>query len=177
MALKATIYKTELQIADMDRGYYQDHNLTIAQHPSENDLRMMIRIVAFIRHAHEHLTFTKGLSTDDEPDLWQKSLSDEIEVWIDLGQPDEKRIRKACGRAKEVFIYTYSGNAGDIWWEQNAGKLARFSNLKVYDINSNDSAQLASLVNRTMSLQCTVQDGAIWLTDNEQTVQVNISPR
>ena len=112
MALKATIFKAELQIADMDRGYYQDHNLTIAQHPSENDLRMMIRLMTFILHAHEDLTFTKGLSTDDEPDVWQKSLSDEIEVWIDLGQPDEKRIRKACGRSKEVFIYTYSGHAG-----------------------------------------------------------------
>ncbi len=172
MALKATIFKAELQIADMDRGYYQDHNLTIAQHPSENDLRMMVRLLTFIFHASEELTFTKGLSTEDEPDLWQKSLSDEIEVWIDLGQPDEKRIRKACGRAKNAFIYTYSGNAGDIWWEQNKNKLARFNNLQVFDIPAETAERLAGLVDRSMRMQCTIQDGTLWLTVGDQSVQV-----
>src|SRR5690242_18259904 len=105
MALKATIFKADLNIADMDRDYYGDHALTIARHPSETDERMMVRVFAFARHAHERLQFTKGLSADDEPDLWQKSLSDEIELWIDVGQPDEKRVRKACNRSQRVALY------------------------------------------------------------------------
>ncbi len=109
MALKATIFKAELHIADMDRHHYGDHALTIARHPSETDERMMMRIVAFALNAHEDLVFTKGLSTENEPDLWQKSLSDDIELWIDLGQPDDKRIRKACGRAQQVMMATLVG--------------------------------------------------------------------
>ena len=99
MALSATICKADLNIVDMDRHYYQQHSLTVAQHPSENDERLMIRLLAFALHADEFLSFTKGLSTDDEPDLWQKSLSGEIELWIELGLPSEKRLKKACGRA------------------------------------------------------------------------------
>jgi len=102
MALNATIFKAVLQIADMDRNYYRDHALTIARHPSETDERMMVRLLAFVLHAHEALSFGKGLSADGEPDLWQKDLTGAIELWIDVGQPDEKSIRKACGRAKQV---------------------------------------------------------------------------
>ncbi|MCP3669955.1 MAG: YaeQ family protein, partial [Gammaproteobacteria bacterium] len=105
MALKATIFKTEIQVTDMDRNHYQNYAFTIARHPSETDERMLARLLAFSMHAEESLTFTKGLSTDDEPDLWQKSLSGEIELWIDLGQPDEKRIRRACGRARQVVVF------------------------------------------------------------------------
>lgn len=115
MALKSTIYKASLQIADMDRNYYHDHMLTIAKHPSETDERMMLRILVFALNAHDDLVFTKGLSTDNEPDLWQKKLNGDIERWIDLGQPDEKRIRKACGLSNQVLIYCYSGSSADIW--------------------------------------------------------------
>ena len=127
MALKSTIFKAELSIADMDRHYYGDHNLTLARHPSETDERMMVRLVAFVLNAHTDLEFTKGISTDDEPDLWLKGLSGEIELWIDLGQPDEKRIRQACGRAQQVLIYCYSGHGAEIWWSQIQGKLDRFN--------------------------------------------------
>jgi uncharacterized protein YaeQ len=173
MALKATIFKAELNISDMDRGYYQTHSLTIARHPSETDERMMVRILAFALHAHPALTFTRGLSSDDEPDLWQKSLSDEIELWIDLGQPDEKRIRKACGRAREVFIYTYSGSSAEIWWEQNRDRLRRFDNLSVIDLPLETSQALAGLAQRTLQLQGTIQDGQAWLSDDNVMVQID----
>ena len=114
MALKATICKAELNIADMDRGYYADHALTLAQHPSENDERLMLRVLAYALYAHEHLAFTKGLSDPDEPDLWQKDLTGAIDLWIDLGQPDEKRILKACGRSRQVAVHCY-GNAAGPW--------------------------------------------------------------
>ena len=109
MAIKATIFKTELQVSDMDRGYYRDHTLTLARHPSETDERMMVRLLAFALHADEALLFGRGLSTDDEPDLWQKDLTGAVELWIDVGLPTEKDIRKACGRARQVVVYCYGG--------------------------------------------------------------------
>lgn len=175
MAIKSTVFKADLQIADMDRNYYQPHLLTLARHPSETDERMMVRLLAFALHADEMLSFTKGLSSDDEPDLWLKSLSDEIELWIDVGQPDEKRIRKACGRAKQVVIYCYSSRSAEVWWEQNSRKLQRCNNLKVIHILDDASKQLAHLAQRNMQLQCTVQDGQIWLADDAESIQVDLA--
>ena len=173
MALKATIYKADLQIADMDRNYYQDHVLTLARHPSETDERMMVRLLAFARHAHEALAFTKGLFDTDEPDLWQKDLTGAIELWIEVGQPDEKRILKACGRAEQVVVYSYSSTS-NIWWNQIRNKLERAKNLAVFNIPADTSRALAQLAQRTMQIQCTIQDGQIWLTEGETTVQIDI---
>jgi len=167
MAIKSTIFKAELQITDMDRHYYQDHALILARHPSENDERMMVRLLAFALHGSESLQFTKGISSDDEPDLWQKSLSDEIEVWIDLGQPDEKRIRKACGRARDVVIYLYQQRSNAVWWEQNRNKLARFENLSVVSLEADAVAALGAMAQRAMRLQCTIQDGSVWFTNGD----------
>lgn len=174
MAQKATVFKSQLQIADMDRGYYNDHRLTVAQHASETDERMMVRLLAFALHANEDLQFTKGLSADDEPDVWQKSLTDEIEVWIDVGLPDEKRIRKACGRAKQVYIYAYGGRAAQLWWDQVSGKSLRFDNLKVINLPQPATKALAELAQRAMNLQCTIQEGQVWVSDADITVVVDL---
>jgi len=170
MALKATIFKAELQIADMGRSYYHDHTLTLARHPSENDERMMMRVLAFVLHASDTLTFAQGMNVDDEPDLWQKHLTGIIDLWIEVGQPDEKRIRKACGRARQVFIYTYSGHSADVWWRQISDKLERMKNLTVISLPSATSQALARLAQRSMQLQCTVQDGQVWVTDGSESV-------
>ena len=172
MALKATVFKAYLQIADMDRNYYHDHSLIIARHPSETDERMMVRLVAFALHADEALAFGKGLSTDDEPALWQKDLTGAIELWIDVGMPDEKDIRKACGRAARVIIYSYGGRSADLWWEQNRGKLERIKNLAVINLPATTTQALAQLAQRTMHLQCTIQDGQLWLADDDGRVEV-----
>ena len=174
MALKSTIYKVDLQIADMDRHYYGNHALTVARHPSENDERMMVRVLAFARHASEALAFTRGLSEPDEPELWQRDLTDAIELWIDLGNPDETRIRKACNRAKEVAVYTYSGNASRVWWQQTENKVTRFANLSVYVIAPDTVAALAAMVERTMRLQVTIQDGDIWIANDAENVHVQL---
>ncbi|MEX0604258.1 MAG: YaeQ family protein [Marinobacter sp.] len=174
MALKATIFKATLNIADMDRHYYGDHQLTLARHPSENDERMMIRLLAFLLNASENLEFTKGISTDDEPDLWQKSLSDEIELWIELGLPDESRLRKACSRARKVILYTYGGRGVPVWWEKHQSKLSRFNNLNIINLPPDATEELAKLAERNMSLQCTIQDGEISI-GNESTL-VAITP-
>lgn len=173
MALKATIFKADLQVADMDRNYYGTHALTIARHPSETDERMMVRVLAFALHAHETMAFGKGLSTDDEPDLWQKDLTGAIERWIDVGLPDEKRMIKACGRSSEVMVYSYGG-ASTVWWSQIAGKLDRARNLRVFNVDTEASQGLAKLAQRTMQLHCTVQEGQIWLSSNDQTVNLEL---
>jgi uncharacterized protein YaeQ len=172
MALKSTVFKADIQISDMDRHYYQDHQLTIARHPSETDVRMMVRLLAFALNASESLQFTKGLSTDDEPDIWQKSLSDEIELWIDLGQPDEKRIRKACGRSKQVMIYIYQSSSGSAWWEQQRNKLQRFDNLSVISLPDDIVQKLAQMAERSMRLQCNIADAQLWFSNGDQAVEI-----
>lgn len=175
MALKSTIFKANLNIADMDRHYYSDHVLTIARHPSETDERMMVRLLAFALHAHDDLLFGKGLSTDDEPDLWQKDLTGVIELWIDMGLPDEKRIRKACGCARHVIIYSYGAGGADMWWEQNSKKLNRLDNLSVFNLPVETSAALAKLASRNMQLQCTIQDGQIWLAGMDDRIEIELT--
>ncbi len=162
MAIKATIFKAELQISDMDRNYYAAHSLTLARHPSETDERLLIRILAFILNASESLQFTKGLSEDDEPELWDKNLVDEIELWIEVGMPDERRLRKACSRSKSVILYTYGGR-NDVWWQQIKSKLNRFKNLKVVNFSKQSTEPLTDLVARTMQFDCSIQDGQVWI--------------
>jgi uncharacterized protein YaeQ len=170
MALKATVHKAELQISDLDRHYYATHALTLAQHPSETDERLMVRLLAFALCADERLAFGRGLSTDDEPDLWRKSLDGQIEQWIDLGQPDESRIRKACGRARDVVVIGYSGRSFALWWEKNATALARCTNLTVLELPAGTVASLVPLLARGMKLQCLIQDGEVQLMSDTDTV-------
>nr|WP_198981840.1 YaeQ family protein [Herbaspirillum sp. ASV7] len=171
MALKSTIFKADLQISDMDRHYYQQHALTIARHPSETDERMMIRVLAFALHASEALVFGKGLSDTDEPDLWEKDLTGAIDLWIEVGQPDDRAILKACGRAGRVLVYSYS-SVSNIWWNQTGSRVERAKNLKVVNIPAEASQALAALAQRTMQLQCTIQDGQVWLGANEDMVLI-----
>jgi uncharacterized protein YaeQ len=173
MALKATIFKADLHVADMDRNYYGDHALTVARHPSETEERMMVRILAYALHADEALAFGKGLSTDDEPDLWLKDLTGSIDLWIEVGQPDEKRLLKACGRSSQVIVYSYSSNS-NIWWNQIGAKVERAKNLRVLNLPPNVGAALANLAQRSMQLQCTIQDGQIWMSGGDQTVQLEL---
>ena len=170
MALKSTIFKVELQVADLDRNYFQNHALTVARHPSETDERMMARVLAFALYADPALSFGKGLSSEDEPDLWRKDLTGAIELWIEVGLPDEKRIRRACGRARQVVVVTYGGRVADMWWQQNKLALQRQDKLTVINLSVEDSRALAELAARGMQLQCTVQDGEAWLiVDGENT--------
>src|SRR6202158_6419158 len=163
MALKATIFKADLQVADMDRHYYGSHLLTIARHPSETDERMMVRLLAFARHAEEALACAKGLGTDDEPDLWRKDLTGAIDVWIDVGQPDERRIRRACGRADAVFVYSYGGRGAGLWWDDAGARLDRVAHLTVVNLPFAATQALAKLAQRNMGLHCTMQDGQMWV--------------
>jgi uncharacterized protein YaeQ len=175
MASNASIFKAKIQIADMDRQYYGDHALTLARHPSETDERMMVRLLAFALHAHEALLFGRGLNAEEEPALWHKDLTGAIDLWIEVGQPEEKAIRRACGRAKQVCIYTYGGRGADQWWEKNLTALERLDNLTVMNLPQDGSRVLATLAQPSMQLQCTVQEGQIWMADGENTAYIELT--
>lgn len=175
MALKATVHKATLQVSDLDRHYYASHALTLAQHPSETDQRLMVRLLAFALFADERLAFGRGVSSDDEPDLWRHSLSGEIEQWIELGQPDEARLRRACGRAREVLVIGYAARAFDLWWEKNAAGLARLDNLKVLDLPAGSAEALGALLQRNMDFQVVIESGEVQLIGEQGTLA--IAPR
>ena len=175
MALKATIFKVDLSVADMDRNLYENYTLTIARHPSENDIRMMVRLLAFMRYADNALAFGKGLSTDEEPDLWLKDLTGAIDLWIVVGQPDERWLRKASGRAERVAVFSYGDRVADVWWEQNRAALEKLPNLTVFRLSSEDTQALAALASRTMSLQCMIQDGEVLVTADRGVARITPS--
>jgi uncharacterized protein YaeQ len=175
MAQKATIFRAELAVADMDRGHFATHTLMLARHPSETDERMMTRLLAFALNANESLAFGRGLSTEDEGDLMQRDLTGAIELWIDVGLPDEKSLRKASGRAGRVVVYAYGGRAVDLWWAKNRGTLERLPNFSAFDVPQEASQALARLAQRTMQLTCTVQDGHLWFSNATATVAVTLT--
>ena len=177
MALKATIYKAALQIADMDRGLYADHQMTLALHPSETEERLMVRLLAFALEvpADDHggaLQFARGLADSEEPALWQHDLTGQLLHWIELGQPDERRLAKACGRAPRVSLYTY-GSSTAVWWAGLQAKVARLSNLSVWQIPAEQSQALAAMAQRSMQLQITVQDHQLWVGNGRDSVEVH----
>jgi len=176
MALKSTIFKAELQVADLDRGHFAEYSLTIARHPSETDERMMIRLLAFALNVpasndHGALDFAKDLWNTDEPALWQKDLTDQIVHWIDVGQPDDKRLMRASPRAERVSAYSFSAST-PIWWAGIATKITRASNLSVWQVPAEQSQALAALAQRTMQLQVTVQDGHVWVGNGDHSVEI-----
>ena len=162
MALKSTIFKAELQVSDLDRGHFETHALTLARHPSETDERMMVRLLAFALDANERLEFGRGLSSEGEPDLVLTDLTGSIDLWIDVGLPDEREIRKAAGRARAVKVYLYGGRSASMWWRQNEAALERLANVQVLEVPEDVSRSLAGAAQRNMRVDCTVQDGEIW---------------
>lgn len=174
MALKSTIFKAELSVADVERGYYGDHALTLACHPSETEERLMVRLLAFALHASDTLEFGRGLSTDDEPDLWQRDLTGAIETWIEVGLPDEREVRKACGRAREVHVLCYGGRGVDVWWQAVGAKLDRQERLGVCEIPLEASRALAKLADRSMRLQVTIQEEHVTVSASDTSVAMTL---
>ncbi len=172
MAQNATVYKVELSVADMDRHYYETHKLTVARHPSETDERLMVRILAFALNAHENLTMAKGIAADDEPDIWQKSLSGELNLWVSLGLPGEKAVRQSCARAERVILYPYGGRVAELWWEKIRRSTLRFDNLDVVALSEQDSAALGRLASRTMRLQVNIQDGDVMVSTGDAIIHL-----
>lgn len=175
MALRATVYRCELTLSDIDRGVYGTFPLTLARHPSETEERLMVRLLAFVLFADPLLAFGRGLSTEGEPDLWQRDATGAIELWIDVGLPDERELRRACGRARQVAVLAYGGRKAQQWWSANAEALARLTNLRVLAIGEEACDGLQAIAARSMSLTATVHDGHVWLSS--PTASVEIVPR
>lgn len=171
MGTRSTIHKAFLNIANMDTNYYNEHSFTLALHPLDTYLLLLSRIVAFIYNANDDLVFCKGVCENDEPDLWNKFLDDDIELWIDLGQVDEKRIRKACGRAKKVIIYTYQENLSTPWFKNIENNLSRFKNLSVVHLNI-DEDEVEGFIERSMSIQCNISDGELTLIKDHKNITI-----
>lgn len=163
MATGATIHRADLSIADMDRNYYADHSLTIARHPSETEERLMVRLLAFAAFADPAMEFGRGISTDDEPDLWKRDLTGQIELWIDVGLPEEKWLRKACGRSRQAVVLAYGGSKADLWWKRNGADLQRCANLTVLAVPAQATEGLAALASRAMRLNVTIQESQVWI--------------
>ena len=172
MAIKSTIFKANLQIADIDHGYYADHALTLARHPSETDERMMVRLAALALNAHQvqdlcggdgRIGFGAGLSSPDEPDVQLLDFTGRTRLWVEVGQPDDKPLAKACSKADAVIVYAY-GPAAEVWWRAIEGKLTRLDRLQVWRIAAADAQALAALAERSMQLQATVQEGQLTLS-------------
>ncbi len=172
MAPNSTVYKLELQVSDMDRHYYASHNLTLAQHPSETDLRLMARLIAYACFAEERLEYGRGLSNEEDPDIWLRDYTGDVELWIDLGQPDESRIKKASGRARQAVVFGYNGNAFDIWWGKNESAMARFKNLTVVSITSDELDAATALLQRGMRLTAMIQDGELQLMSDAENISI-----
>ncbi|RZL10026.1 MAG: YaeQ family protein [Rubrivivax sp.] len=176
MALKATIHKVQLQLADMDRHVYADPAMTIARHPSETDERMMIRVLAMAMGwpadtNQGTLEIAKDMWEPDEPALWHKNYTGDILHWVEVGQPDDKRLMKACGRADRVTVWAFQSST-PVWWTTIANKLTRASKLTVWQVPTEQSQALAALAQRSMVLQVSVQDGSIWISEGEQSVEI-----
>jgi uncharacterized protein YaeQ len=172
MALKARIFKATLNVADLDRGHYGEYPLTLAQHPSETDERLMMRLLAFALYADAHLEFGKGLSTTDEPALWLKELHGDIRLWIEVGLPDERLLRRAAGRAAEVVVLAYGGRAVDVWWGKEGTAVRKLPNVRVFAVPEEQSVALAATAERTMAIQCTVQESQAWWHAGGQTLLI-----
>jgi uncharacterized protein YaeQ len=168
MALKSTIYKARLTVSNLNIHHYSDYALTIARHPSENDLRVMIRLLAFAMNSQEEVQFTKGLSSDSEPDLWKINHDGSIEHWIELGLPDERRIRQMCSKAHKVTIYTYHGNQAEQWFHSIEDKARRFDHLSIVQFSFNDSAALEALAEKGMNLNISIEDSEIWISNETE---------
>ncbi len=174
MAIRSTIYKAELSVADIDRGHYADHAMTVARHPSETEERLMMRLLAFALHAQEGLTLAGDISTDDEPTLWRRALTGDIEQWIEVGLPDERIVRKACGRADEVVVLAYGARKAEAWWTDNKNALARHRNLRVLYLAEEGCAALTALVDRSMRLSFTIQDGHVLVSSTQGTAELEL---
>ncbi|WP_150149066.1 YaeQ family protein [Candidatus Enterovibrio altilux] len=167
MVLKATVYKASLSVADMNRQVYLNHSVTLAKHPPETEQHLMLRLIAWTLYADERLQFTKSICDKSKPELWIQNYSNEIELWVTLGLPDSKRIKKACSQAKQVILFTYGDDAAATWRSQLLNKLHPFKNLTVINIMDKVLLAAAAFSNRNMVIQATIEDGQVWFSVGE----------
>jgi len=171
MALGATIYKLKIALSDLNRQHYQTLGLTVAQHPSETLERMMARVLVYCLNSEENLAFGKGLSSDEEPDIWLRTLDGRTAVWIEVGEPNFERVKKATHVAEVVKVYSFNTRA-DVWWTQGASKFSQLD-AEFFQFDWTDVQALAKLVQRNMDLSVTISDGSAFVADQKSGFEVH----
>lgn len=174
MALGAAIYKANINLSNLNTHYYDDFSLTLARHPSENESRLMFRLAVFLFCAHEKLEFTKGISTTEEPDIWQKDYSGDIIQWIELGQPDLKRLKQSCGKAKSVKVFTYNPNTASEWFQKIKDSISSLDHLEIYHLSMPDKDSLEELISKTMNLSCLIEEQSLYLSNDQKRIQLSV---
>ena len=174
MAIGATVCKVTLSVSDLDRHYYAEHRLTVSREPSEPDERFMARVLAFALNADDGLAFARGQAEADEPELWRRGLDGGIGLWIELGLPDPKRLRKASARADEVLLYLYHGRQASLWWEQHGAELSALPKLRVVEIDGASVRSLTAMAAKSLELSCLVQDGQAWIDDGDTRLELEL---
>ena len=174
MAIGASIYKTEVSISNLNTHYYEDLSITLAKHPSENENRLMNRLVAFLLNAHSELEFTKGISTSDEPDIWLKDYSGDVLLWIELGQPELKRVRQSCGKSQKMKIFTYHENKSNDWFEKNKDSFKSLDKLEIDHLKVVSEHSLEDLISRNMKLSCLIEEDTMYLSSDDARVEIKI---
>jgi uncharacterized protein YaeQ len=171
MALKPTIYKAQIELADSDRNCFESLSLTLAKHPSETLERMVVRLLAYCLSCTRGLEFTKGISTADEPDLWVHSDTGEIQNWIEVGHPETPRLRKACGRARQVSVYAFAKST-PTWWRLNSEALNALPHFQVWQLDWAEVQAAANLIERTVQLNASIVGGIIYLDNGTTSTSV-----
>lgn len=175
MAEKASVYKAGIQLADMDRQVYGDYSLILALHPSETHERLLVRILAFCYRAAENLTFTRGLSSVDEPDLWRKHDDGRILEWIEVGQPSLERLKKASSQAESVRVFAY-GKGMDIWWKNNAAAMTALPKVSLHAFASDELRPLCDAMQKNMQGSVTITEAMAYVTLQDITASLTLQP-
>ena len=175
MALKPTIYKFKIALSDLNHDHYSSLNRTVALHPSETLERMMARVLAFCLHAHSDteqlMTFTKGLSSIDEPDIWLRSLDDQLQLWVDVGEPSFERMKKACRQSKHTVVYSFNAKSA-VWWKQSMVQLQSLP-LYVIQFQYAEMQKMAALAERTMDWAITLSGESAFVATSSTQVELS----
>lgn len=178
MAQGSEIYKVQVSLSNLNSHYYDDFALTLARHPSESEARLMFRLTALLHSSaeseFERLQFTKGISTQEEPDIWQKNYSGDILQWIELGQPDLKRLRQAMGKSQIVRVYTYNPNTSGEWYQKISRDILNYKKLEIFHLEVTKGQSLENLISRTMDLSCLIEEQVLYLSNDSDRVEIEV---
>src|SRR5678815_129529 len=168
MALTATIYNFEIELADSDRGVYESLALRVARHPSESEEYLVTRLVAYLLEYAEGIDFSRGVSEPDEPAVFVRDLTGAITTWIDIGTPDAARLHKASKAAGRVAVYTHKEPAQFL--KQLAGeRIHRAEALELYAIDRALVSALVERLERRVAFSLSVTDRELYLSIGSDT--------
>ena len=162
MALQATIYNFDIELADSDRGVYESLALRIARHPSESEDHLIARLLAYLLEFVDGIAFSRGISDPDEPAIAVRDLTGAIDTWIEVGTPDATRLHKASKAARRVAVYTHKDPRQFL--NRLAGeKIHRADRLELYAIDRALVSGLVARLDRRVAFSVSVVDRELFI--------------